>query len=70
MIAFFRKTLVRMAEASGPSDTKNRDGVAPFRLKFLLFDHDSKFGNDVVCAAEDLGSKPVCTVFRSALDRT
>jgi hypothetical protein len=32
--------------------------------KFLLFDHDSKFGNDVFCAAKDLGSKPVRTAFR------
>src|SRR5215475_697426 len=33
--------------------------------KFLLFDHDSKFGNDVVCAAKALGSEPVRTAFRS-----
>ncbi len=33
--------------------------------KFLLFDHDSKFGKDVVCAAKALGSEPVRTAFRS-----
>jgi transposase InsO family protein len=33
--------------------------------KFLLFDHDSKFGNQVLCAAKDLGSEPVRTAFRS-----
>src|ERR1700737_1108185 len=33
--------------------------------RFLLFDHDAKFGNDVVCAAKDLGSRPVRTAFRS-----
>jgi transposase InsO family protein len=33
--------------------------------KFLLFDHDSKFGNDVLCAAKELGSEPVRTTFRS-----
>jgi len=33
--------------------------------KFLLSDHDSKFGNDVVCAAKSLGSEPVRTAFPS-----
>jgi putative transposase len=33
--------------------------------RFLLFDHDSKFGNDVVSAAKDMGSQPVRTAFRS-----
>ena len=33
--------------------------------KFLLFDHDAKFGNDVVGAAKALGSEPVRTAFRS-----
>jgi putative transposase len=33
--------------------------------KFLLFDHDSKFGNDVVCAAKTLGSEPLRIAFRS-----
>jgi putative transposase len=33
--------------------------------RFLLFDHDAKFGNHVVCAAKDLGSRPVRTAFRS-----
>jgi hypothetical protein len=34
--------------------------------RFLLFDRDSKFGNDVVSAAKDMGSEPVRTAFRSA----
>ena len=34
--------------------------------RFLLFDHDSKFGNDVVSCAKDMGSEPVRTAFRSA----
>ena len=33
--------------------------------RFLLFDHDSKFGNDVVSCAKDVGSEPVRTAFRS-----
>jgi putative transposase len=33
--------------------------------KFLLFDHDSKFGNDVVAAAKALESQPVRTAVRS-----
>ena len=33
--------------------------------RFLLFDRDSKFGNDVVSAAKDMGSEPVRTAFRS-----
>ena len=33
--------------------------------KFLLFDRDSKFGNDVICAAKNLGTEPVRTAFRS-----
>src|SRR5271154_4008352 len=33
--------------------------------KFLLFDHDSKFGTDVVSAVRDLGSQPTRTAFRS-----
>jgi transposase InsO family protein len=33
--------------------------------KFLLFDRDSKFGYDVLCAAKNLGSEPVRTAFRS-----
>ena len=34
-------------------------------LRFLLFDHDSKFGSGVISAAKQLGSQPVRTVFRS-----
>jgi hypothetical protein len=33
--------------------------------RFLLFDHDSKFGNDVVSSAKDMGGQPVRTAFRS-----
>ena len=33
--------------------------------KFLLFDHDSKFGRDVSDAARTLGSAPIRTAFRS-----
>jgi len=33
--------------------------------KFLLFDHDSKFGRDVIEAARTLGSEPIRTAFRS-----
>ena len=33
--------------------------------RFLLFDRDSKFGNDVVSCAKNLGSEPVRTAFRS-----
>jgi transposase InsO family protein len=33
--------------------------------RFLVFDRDSKFGNDVLSAAENLGTKPVRTAFRS-----
>jgi putative transposase len=33
--------------------------------RFLLFDRDSKFGNDVVSAARDMGTEPVRTAFRS-----
>ena len=33
--------------------------------RFLLFDHDSKFGEDVVSAAKGMGSQPVRTAFRS-----
>jgi putative transposase len=33
--------------------------------RFLLFDRDAKFGNDVVATAKDLGSEPVRTAFRS-----
>lgn len=33
--------------------------------KFLLFDHDSKFGADVVSTTKHLGSQPIRTAFRS-----
>jgi len=33
--------------------------------KFLLFDHDSKFGKDVVTAVRQMGSEPVRTAYRS-----
>jgi putative transposase len=33
--------------------------------KFLLFDHDSKFGSDVISAAREMGTQPVRTAFRS-----
>ena len=33
--------------------------------KFLLFDRDAKFGDDVICAAKNLGTEPVRTAFRS-----
>src|ERR1700737_787368 len=33
--------------------------------RFLLFDHDATFGNDVVCAAKDLGGRPGRRAFRS-----
>ena len=33
--------------------------------KFLLFDRDSKFGNDVVSAVREFGSEPVRTAYRS-----
>src|SRR5713226_353815 len=32
--------------------------------RFLVFDHDSKFGSVVVAAAKDMGSQPVRTAFR------
>jgi len=31
---------------------------------FLVFDRDSKFGNDVVSSAREMGSRPVRTAFR------
>ena len=33
--------------------------------RFLLFDHDSKFGRDVVAAAKEMGCQPKRTSFRS-----
>ena len=33
--------------------------------RFLLFDHDSKYANDVVSCAKGLGTEPVRTAFRS-----
>lgn len=33
--------------------------------RFLLFDRASKFGNDVISSAKDMGSQPVRTAFRS-----
>ena len=33
--------------------------------RFLLFDRDAKFGNDVITAVKNLGSEPVRTAFRS-----
>ena len=36
-----------------------------FLRKFLIFDRDGKFGNDVICAAKTLGPEPVRTAFRS-----
>jgi transposase InsO family protein len=33
--------------------------------RFLVFDHDSKFGKDVIASAKDMGSQPVRTAFRS-----
>jgi putative transposase len=33
--------------------------------RFLLFDRDSKFGNDVISSAKDMGSQPVRTAVRS-----
>jgi hypothetical protein len=37
---------------------------------FLLFDHDSKFGTDVIAAVRHLGSQPIRTAFRSLHGRT
>jgi putative transposase len=33
--------------------------------RFLIFDHDAKFGKDVIGFANDIGSQPVRTAFRS-----
>ena len=33
--------------------------------RFLVFDRDTKFGNDVISSAKDLGSQPIRTAFRS-----
>ena len=33
--------------------------------RFLVFDRDTKFGNDVISFAKDMGSQPVRTAFRS-----
>ena len=33
--------------------------------RFLVFDRDTKFGNDVISFATDMGSQPVRTAFRS-----
>jgi putative transposase len=33
--------------------------------RFLLFDHDSKFGSDVMWAVREMGSQPTRTAFRS-----
>jgi len=33
--------------------------------RFLLFDRDAKFGNDVVSSVKEMGSLPVRTAFRS-----
>jgi len=33
--------------------------------RFLLFDRDAKFGDDVVTSAQEMGSEPVRTAFRS-----
>lgn len=33
--------------------------------RFLVFDRDTKFGNDVILSARDLGSQPIRTAFRS-----
>ena len=33
--------------------------------KFLLFDHDAKFGSDVIDSARTFGSEPIRTAFRS-----
>jgi putative transposase len=33
--------------------------------RFLLFDRDAKFGDDVVTSAKEIGSEPVRTAFRS-----
>ena len=33
--------------------------------RFLLFDRDSELGNDVISAANNLGTEPVRTAFRS-----
>jgi len=33
--------------------------------KFLVFDHDSKFGHDIVSFVRDMGSRPTRTAFRS-----
>ena len=41
--------------------TRNPNAVC----RFLLFDHDSKFGKDVISAAKDMGSRPVRTALRS-----
>jgi hypothetical protein len=35
--------------------------------RFLLFDHDAKFGNDVMSTVTDWGIRPVRTAFRSPL---
>ncbi len=38
--------------------------------KFLIFDRDGKFGNDVICAAKTLGTEPVRRVSQSLAERS
>jgi len=35
--------------------------------EFLLFDHDSKFGRDVVSAVKEMGSRPTRTAFSQSV---
>jgi len=50
---------------SGSYSRCGKRGPSPAAHRFLLFDRDSKFGDEVVSFARGMGSLPVRTAFRS-----
>ena len=70
VIGHDRRKILRFQVTSNPSalwivqQMREAWPYAPAH-RFLIFDRDSKFGEDVVSSAKDMGSQPVRTAFRS-----
>jgi transposase InsO family protein len=70
VIAHDRRNVLRFNVTQAPNAlwiVQQMREAWPYRSahRFLLFDHDAQFCNDVVSCAKDLGSQPVRTAFRS-----
>ena len=70
VIGHDRRKILRFNVTRNPSAlwiVQQRREAWPYATarKFLLFDSDSKFGNEVLSAARAIGTQPIRTAFRS-----